>query len=109
MIRCGTCGWSIPEESTPRPCPGCGEMIRFLISTDMGTAFEASRPAIPISAYRWAPAWFEDALSEARGANGRNARRREIVFAVCCVEGYLLEWIFHDMLDGDRGRLLTYF
>ncbi len=48
----------------------------------------------------FAPEWFQDALSEARRTTqDRNARRREIVFAVCFVESYLFEWVRDEVLD----------
>jgi hypothetical protein len=41
----------------------------------------------------FAPSWFRDARSEAQHAKGDiDARRREILFAVCFLESYLLEW-----------------
>ena len=45
----------------------------------------------------FAPAWFADATREAR-VTGPDARRREILFAVCFVESYLLEWVRDDVL-----------
>jgi hypothetical protein len=41
----------------------------------------------------WASSWFRDALAEAQHAKGDiDARRREIVFAVCSLESHLFEW-----------------
>jgi hypothetical protein len=41
----------------------------------------------------FAASWFHDALGESRQAKGDiDARRREVLFAVCFVESYLLEW-----------------
>jgi hypothetical protein len=41
----------------------------------------------------FAASWFRDALADAQHAKGDiDARRRQIVFAVCCVESYLFEW-----------------
>jgi hypothetical protein len=37
-------------------------------------------------------AWFNDALKESKIINDQNARRREIIFAVCFSETYLFEW-----------------
>jgi hypothetical protein len=49
--------------------------------------------------YSFAPEWFEDALHEAKTGDNHNARRREIVFAVCCAESYLFEWVRDRVLD----------
>ena len=40
----------------------------------------------------FAPDWFADALIEARIGKDDNARRREIIFAVCFAESYIFEW-----------------
>ncbi len=52
---------------------------------------EGQKPPPPWIAANFARAWFEDALREAQ-AGDANARRREIVFAVCFLESYLFEW-----------------
>jgi hypothetical protein len=40
----------------------------------------------------FAPKWFEDALMETRSPPSLDTKRREIVFATCCIETYLVEW-----------------
>ncbi len=68
----------------------------------LGMAVERET-AMPITAwkhYRHAPDWFEDALREAQSA-GHNARRREILFAVCFADSYLAEWVIVDVLQRD--------
>jgi hypothetical protein len=60
----------------------------------------------------FAESWFQDALREARSDSGttiRDALRREILFSVCFVESYLLEWTRDEALSGDYGRLVRYF
>jgi hypothetical protein len=58
--------------------------------------------------YPFAKEWFEDALHEAKTGSDHNARRREIVFAVCFAESYLFEWIRDQVLDrNDFQRLVT--
>ena len=115
MHQCKDCGWLLSPQSSSEPCPGCGGSNRLIISFDMGTAFEASSPPILLRSHRFAPEWFEDALSEARGPtlaivpDNRNSKRREILFAVCCVEAYLIEWVYEDVLCEDSKKLLTYF
>lgn len=47
-------------------------------------------PTIWLS-YCFAPEWFADALNEAKTGRDHNTRRREIIFAVCCAESYLVE------------------
>ena len=56
----------------------------------------------------FAPHWFADALREA-SADGPAPRRREILFAVCCAESYLLEWVRDQVLKSDFGKLKKYF
>jgi hypothetical protein len=48
--------------------------------------------------YSFAPDWFEDALHEAKTGIDHNAQRREIVFAVCCAESYLFEWVRDEII-----------
>jgi len=58
--------------------------------------------------YSFAKEWFEDALHEAQTGTDHNARRREIVFAVCFAESYLFEWIRDQVLDrNDFQKLVT--
>lgn len=58
----------------------------------------------------YAHAWFADAQREA-AVEGENAVRREIVFAVCAAESYLLEWVRDGILESDfrSPRLNHYF
>jgi hypothetical protein len=49
--------------------------------------------------YSFAREWFEDALHEAKTGTDHNARRREMVFAVCFAESYLFEWVRDDIFD----------
>jgi hypothetical protein len=55
----------------------------------------------------FAPAWFNDALRETEA--NRDARRREIVFAVACAESYLFEWVRDSIVRGDLAALGKYF
>jgi hypothetical protein len=67
-------------------------------------------PAILWLSASFARAWYEDALAEARaGDTFQHRRRREIVFAVCAVESYLLEWVRDDVLSRNFAALNTYF
>jgi putative transcriptional regulator len=59
--------------------------------------------------YSFAPDWFADALREAQTGQDHHARRREIVFAVCFAESYLLEWVRDEVLKGAFPRLNGYF
>src|SRR5919112_3743691 len=59
--------------------------------------------------YSFAPEWFEDALNEAKRGADHNARRREIVFAVCCAESYLFEWVRDEIIGkSNMERLMKY-
>jgi hypothetical protein len=57
----------------------------------------------------FARAWFSDAQEEAGVVNDSGARRREIVFAVCFAESYLLEWVRDVVLSRDFAQLNKYF
>jgi hypothetical protein len=55
----------------------------------------------------FAPKWFADMSDEATQPGG-DARRREIIFSVCFVESYLLEWTRDEPLNRDFGALDRY-
>jgi len=57
----------------------------------------------------FAPRWYADAIQEARVGVGRDARRREIVFAVCSAESYLVEWVRDSVLNREFDDLSKYF
>ena len=56
----------------------------------------------------YAHAWFADAQKEISLVD-EHARRREIIFAVCAVESYLVEWVRDDVLNKSFRRLAHYF
>jgi len=56
----------------------------------------------------FAPRWFEDAKREA-AVVGIDARRREILFAVCFAESYFLEWVRDEVLKRKFAALDEYF
>jgi hypothetical protein len=60
------------------------------------------------SFYSFAPEWFNDALQESR-LTGHAARRREILFSVCCAESYIFEWVRDEVLQRDPNLLSKYF
>jgi len=60
-------------------------------------------------ASNFAPDWFADALHEAHNGTDHNARRREILFAVCCAESYIVEWVRDEVLNRDFERLDLFF
>lgn len=58
----------------------------------------------------FAASWFADAKKEAEAAlQNRDSRRREIVFAVCSAESYLLEWVRDDIFKGKKLQRLTHY
>jgi hypothetical protein len=65
-------------------------------------------PPVLWQTYSFAPEWFADADREA-AQSGYQARRREIVFAVCAAESYLFEWVRDTVLSRDFVRLSRYF
>jgi hypothetical protein len=56
----------------------------------------------------FAPRWLEDATREA-AVDGVDARRREVLFAVCFAESYLLEWVRDEVLKRKFAALDEYF
>jgi hypothetical protein len=57
----------------------------------------------------FAPQWYEDALAEAQAGGDFRHRRREILFAVCAAESYLLEWVRDEVLSRNFTKLNKYF
>ena len=53
--------------------------------------------------------WYKDALKEAKMSNDQGARRREIIFAVCFAEAYLVEWVRDDIFPKDLAKFNRYF
>jgi hypothetical protein len=88
-----TCGYSYAANDPAGVCPSCGKVRPLLVKGDDAVAVgEKTNTELWIAA-SWAAGWFRDALADAQHAKGDvDARRREIVFAVCCVESYLFEW-----------------
>jgi hypothetical protein len=76
--------------------------------TPLKIRFRVPSPTV-WQAYPFALEWYADALREARIVGDHNARRREILFAVCCAESYLLEWVRDEVLKKDYKRLIDYF
>ena len=81
------------ETSGPPP-----EQIRPVSASAIGISSVVGEVTLWVS-YSFASEWFEDALHEAKTGDNHNARRREIVFAVCCAESYLFEWVRDSVLD----------
>jgi hypothetical protein len=57
----------------------------------------------------FAKEWFEDAKRESKTGKDVGARRREVLFSVCCVESYLLEWVRDEVLNQDLKGVTRYF
>jgi hypothetical protein len=90
---CTNCGATINPATDPSFCPVCGSGDRHIIVRD--TAELKIRERVDRTARaRFAEAWFDDAKREAlpTTADDLHARRREIIFGVHCLEGYLVEW-----------------
>jgi hypothetical protein len=85
-----------PSSDSPRITPKSGS-----------AGFDVSAPEVWLHA-TFAPKWFLDMSHEAT-LQGGDARRREIVFAVCFVESYLLEWTRDEPLKRDFRALDAYF
>jgi hypothetical protein len=74
-------------------CPICGKVRPLLVQgNDVVPVGERTNTKLWRAA-SWASSWFRDALAEAQHAKGDiDARRREILFAVCFLDSYLYEW-----------------
>ena len=108
-IRCLSCGATLLEAIGP--CPQCGGEIELSI-TLVGQEIKAVQGNLTTwRAATFAPDWYKDALSEAHQnqTSGRDARRKEIIFAVACAESYLFEWVRDEVLCCDYKALETYF
>jgi hypothetical protein len=44
-------------------------------------------------------AWYQDALRESKGEEGKDSKRREIVFAASFLETYIFEWVRQIRID----------
>jgi hypothetical protein len=55
---------------------------------------------------RYAGSWYRDA--EQTKMPGRDARRREILFSVCCAESYIYEWVV-EVISPEYHRITDYF
>jgi hypothetical protein len=97
------------SESRDNPLPpSATQGIRFAVLTATGTLTFTGTGTF-WSSYSFAPEWFNDALNEARTGKDHHARRREIIFAICCAESYLVEWIRDEVLNRDFNRLNQFF
>ncbi len=107
---CSECGQEFTVAApADLPCPNCGSRRRtFRIEVGGGVlAVSGGAPEVWVHS-SFARHWFEDALREARTGTDYNARRREIVFAVCFIESYLFEWVRDEALKRDFKRLRDY-
>jgi hypothetical protein len=59
--------------------------------------------------YSFSRDWFLDAVSESTSPSHWKLRRREIIFAVCFAESYLLEWVRDEILKQNFEKLFDYF
>jgi hypothetical protein len=59
--------------------------------------------------YSFAPDWFNDAYNEAVNGKDHNSKRREIIFAVCTAESYIVEWVRDYILNKNYLLLSNYF
>jgi hypothetical protein len=57
----------------------------------------------------FAPAWYTDAIQQSKLGASRDTVRREIIFAVCAAESYLLEWVRDEVLKREFEQLEKYF
>jgi len=77
------------------------------LSVTLGTEGVMSKVKVMTDA-SWAAAWYQDAQQEVT-ESGLDARRREILFAVCCAECYLFEWVRDVKYASQPSQLLALF
>lgn len=94
------------SENENNPTPSSPSQV--IRPPSIASASAVGTPTIWLS-YSFAPEWFNDAWTEARTGTDHHARRREIIFAVCCAESYLVEWIRDEVLKRDFNRLNQFF
>ena len=79
-------------------CHRCGGPTREARVFRVPTATAKAEGLVPtvVAIGRFAPSWYADALDQARqGApDDVDARRREVLFAVCCAGSYVYEWTY---------------
>jgi hypothetical protein len=98
------------EQPNGSPAPDNSPPPRnIIISADSGALVISEGTVELWATASFARAWFSDALGEAGVANDPDARRREIVFAVCFAESYLLEWVRDEVLRREFAQLSKYF
>ena len=88
------CGYSYAaHDPSGVACPSCGKVRPLLVQgVDVVPVGERTNTELWRAA-SWASSWYLDALAEAQHEKGDlNARRREILFAICSIESYLYEW-----------------
>ncbi|MGZ4953543.1 MAG: hypothetical protein ACXV8Q_00405 [Methylobacter sp.] len=109
IIHCLSCDATLSE--AVGPCPHCGGPIELSISLTGQEIKADSGNLTPWLSATFAPRWYKDALSEANQnqPTDRDARRKEIIFAVACAESYLFEWVRDEVLNSDYEALETYF
>lgn len=72
-----------PHEAKPEP---------IIVTPPPAVATASAGSPTVWTAENLAPAWFRDALNEARSGGDWQSIRREIVFAACFGESYIFEW-----------------
>jgi hypothetical protein len=107
---CDDCGHQLDDVHEGASCQGCGSHRRD-VEVEAPTA-EAHAMAMRVTVwqtYHFAPEWLSDAKEQARLVDNHNARRREVVFAVCFAESYLFEFVRDSILGTDFQRVSEFF
>lgn len=86
----------------PKPSP-------IVVHAGIATVELTALPGTVWLTYAFARDWYKDALREAREGRDHHARRREILFAVCAAESYLVEWTITEALKRNFKRQNEYF
>ena len=98
------------EQPNGSPAPDKSPPPRkTIITPDTGSLSLIERTVELWATSSFARAWFSDAQREASITNDADARRREIVFAVCLAESYLFEWVRDEVLARRYAELNKYF
>ena len=64
----------------------------IVMRAEPGTVRFIGQPATLWTSDNYAEDWYRDAVAAARSGGDHDARRREIIFAICFAESFIFEW-----------------
>jgi len=91
----------------PTKCPRCGGNAWALLTSVATVSVLGGDPPTIVVSQPLARDWYDDARREA-GDSSIEARRREILFAVCLAECYLVDWVRDHVANADSATMQRY-